>query len=147
MLVGLALGLGAAAPAAAVDWAALAGEETVVVVTADEDGGPRETTVWLAVVGDQGYLRTGGTTWGDNAERAPEITLRAGGSDHPLRAERVRDPALIDRVQTAMREKYGSSDVLSGWIRWGEVRIFRLAERTPAAPDAGERVPETTGDD
>jgi hypothetical protein len=62
------------------------------------------------------------------------VTLRAGGGDHPLRAERVRDPEEIGRVEAAMREKYGTSDVLSGWIRLGEVRIFRLVERTPAAP-------------
>ncbi len=133
-LVSLALCFASQAPAAAADWTALAGEETVVIVTADEDGAPRETTVWLAVAGGQGYVRTGGTTWGDNAERSPEVTLRAAGRDLPLRAERVRDPEEIARVEAAMHEKYGTSDTLSGWVRFGEVRIFRLDERTAAAP-------------
>jgi len=123
------------ASAAPLDWDRAAAEETVTIATTNEDGTPRETTVWLVVVDATGFVRTGGTRWGDNAERHPAVTLRIAGEDHALRAERVTDPALIARVDGAFREKYGTSDRISGFIRFGGERIFRLAQRSdPAVP-------------
>jgi hypothetical protein len=135
LVAGITLALAASA-ASAVDWAAVAGEQTVVVVTADEDGAPRETTIWLAVVDGQGYVRTGGTTWGDNVERNPDVTLRIGARDYAVRAVRVRDEALLAHVAGAMREKYGTSDALSSWVRFGETRIFRMVERAAQTDQA-----------
>src|SRR5512134_2485053 len=63
-----------AATATAPDWNAVAAVDTVEVVTTDEDGALRETTVWLAVVDGQGYVRTSDTSWGGNLVRNPELT-------------------------------------------------------------------------
>ena len=84
-MVTLSSGLGAldevraeAAGAAELDWNSVADVEEVLVLTTNEDGTPRETTIWLAVVDGQGYIRTGGwTKWGDNVKRDPEIALLA----------------------------------------------------------------------
>ena len=103
--------------------------ETVKVLTHDEDGEVRETKVWLAVVNGEGYLRTGGTRWGGNVERDPDIVLRIGASEYALRAEFVEDDALRQRVTEEFRAKYGFSDRMISVFRGGRPRIMRLLPR------------------
>jgi hypothetical protein len=124
----IALALLAAAPASAgaPDWAALREVGTVFVATTDADGDPRETKVWLAVVDGAGYVRTGGTTWGENAARDGELVLRAGEASWPMRVELVEDDALRQRVTDAFREKYGFSDRMVSWVRGSRPKIMRL---------------------
>jgi hypothetical protein len=118
-----------AAAAQAPSWAALEALDTVEVATTDPDGEPRLTTVWLAVVDGQGYVRTGGTRWGDNAERAPSLELVAGAERWPLRVELVEDDALRARIAEAFRAKYGWSDAMLSWVRGSRPRIMRLLPR------------------
>jgi hypothetical protein len=125
----LALSLALPAAAAAPDWNAVAGVETVEVVTTDEDGSPRETTVWLAVVDGAGYVRTGSTSWGDNLVRNPELVLRIGAEEYPLRVEFVEDDGLRASVSETFREKYGFSDSAISWIRGDRPKIMRLVPR------------------
>jgi hypothetical protein len=68
------------------DWNALADTETIEVITKDEFGKPRETTVWLAVHDGHGYIRTGGTRWGKEIRRDPDVVVRIAGHEFPLRA-------------------------------------------------------------
>jgi hypothetical protein len=128
-----ALALLVAAPLAraeAPDWEALREVQTVEVVTRDEDGGERETTVWLVVVDGTGYVRTGNTRWGRNLVRSPELVLRSGAASYALRVEFVEDDALRQRIGDAFREKYGSfSDRLASWFRLGRAKIMRLEPR------------------
>jgi hypothetical protein len=131
LLAGLAL-LGSASGAGAeVDWPALAGAGPVHVITRDADGAERRTKIWLVVVDGAGYVRTGGTRWGDNLMRDPAVRLEVEGGSHALRGERVGDEALLERVTRAFREKYGTSDRMAGWFRFGEVKIFRLLPDAP----------------
>ena len=116
-------------PASALDWNAVADTDTVVVLTTDDTGEPAEITVWLAVVDGQGYLRTGNTSWRPYVEADPEIGLRIGEAEHPLRATRVDDPALVATVVASFREKYGFSDWLIGLFRGGDPLILRLDPR------------------
>jgi len=129
--VPIALCLLASGPAAAgaPDWASLRDVETVLVLTTDEDGAPRETTVWLVVQDGVGYVRTGSTTWGDNVARSSELELRAAGSTHPMRVEFVEDDALRQRVTDAFGAKYGLSDRVLSWIRGPRPKIMRLHPR------------------
>lgn len=121
----------AAAPALAADpdWNALADVQTLEVVTKNEDGTPRETTIWLVVLDGQGYIRTGNTRWGDNVVRSPEVTLRNGATELPLRVEFVEDEALRERVAQAFRDKYGFSDSFISIFRFGRPKIMRLLPR------------------
>jgi hypothetical protein len=124
-----ALLLLASSPALAdVDWNAHRDVETVVIVTLDEDGAARETTIWLCVAGGQGYVRGGSGRWVANTARSGDVTLRVGESALAVRATKVTDAGEVERVTAAYREKYGFSDVLAGWIR-GEPTLFRLAPR------------------
>ena len=117
------------ARAAAPDWNAAAGVQTVEIVTTNEDGTPRDTTIWLAVVDGQGYIRTGNTHWEGNIERNPDVVLRIEKAEYPLRAEFVQDAALRARIEQVFREKYGFSDAFIGVFRSGEPKIMRLAPR------------------
>jgi hypothetical protein len=132
-LAALALGICTAArPAAAdtPDWDALAKEGTVVAVTEDEDGAPRETKIWIVALDGGDYIRTGSTKWGDNLARKPELVLKTeAGAEHPLRVAFVEDPALKQRVEEAFRQKYGASDWFIAIFRMGDPRIMRLEPR------------------
>lgn len=127
----LLLALLAALPAAAAapDWNALKDVETVEIVTTDEDGSARDTTIWLAVVDGQGYIRTGNSTWKGNIERNPDVTLRVEATEYPVRAEFVTDADLKARVAQALREKYGLSDSFIDIFRGGDPNIMRLVPR------------------
>jgi hypothetical protein len=113
----------------AIDWAAVADEETVYVLTTDEDGDARDTKIWLLVLDGVGYVRTSqGTTWGANAERNPEIGIRIGESDYDFRAAFVTEPAERARIVEGFEAKYGSNPILN-WIRGDDPRIIRLDPR------------------
>lgn len=116
-----------AGPALAYDWSVW-DLETVEVISTNEGGGSRLTTVWIVVIDNYPYLRTAGTTWGDNAEREGTLKLRADPGELTLRVERVLDTAEADRVAAVFREKYGTTDQVMEWLRFGERRVFRLLE-------------------
>jgi hypothetical protein len=134
----LALLLAAGVPATATEaptaaealhWERWSDVRTVEVVTEDEDGSTRETTVWLAVVDGQGYIRTGSTRWGANLERDPLLLLRVAGRELPLRVEFVEDETARQAVIDAMRAKYGWNDWLIGPFRGSHPKIMRLLPR------------------
>ena len=119
----------APASAAAPDWKAAAGEQTVQIITKNEDGSARETTIWLAVLDGQGYIRTGNTRWEANIERDPDVTLRIGTSEYPLRAEFVEEEALRARIQQAFHDKYGFTDSMASLFHAGHPKLMRLVAR------------------
>lgn len=119
----LACWLPLAAGAEPADYADL---DTVVVVTQDEDGDARETTIWITVVDDTAYIRTGGSTWGDNVVRDPSLTLRTESGEQAYTAEFVEDDPLRERITASFREKYGFSDSMISWIRGSRPKIMRL---------------------
>ena len=115
----------------AIPWDRYSGEETVKAVTTNPDGSTRETKCWLAVVGGQGFIRTGATRWGGNIERNPEIALRIGEAELPLRVEFVTEPAEREAVKAAFRAKYGFWDGILSPLRGGSPKIMRLLPREP----------------
>ena len=110
-------------------WNEVAEVGTVEVLTVDEDGSTRETTVWLAVVDGQGYLRIGGTRWGGNLSRDPQLVLRIEEREYALRTEATEDEALRERITATFREKYGFWDAVIGLIRSDHPMIMRLLPR------------------
>jgi hypothetical protein len=121
-----------ASAAAAQDWNAAAPVETIQVVSHDEDGAVRDTTVWLAVYQGHGYIRTGGTTWGANVKRDPNVQVKIGSDEYPLRAVSIAtgDPVYA-AVSDVFRQKYGFSDKVMGLLRnlGGPATIMRLDPR------------------
>jgi hypothetical protein len=117
------------AAAAAPDWNAVAEVDNVEIVTIDEDGSGRETTIWIAVVDGEAYIRTSETRWGGNIVRNPEVTLRIEESEYPLRVEFVEDDALRARIEQTFREKHGFSDSFIAFFRSERPKIMRLLPR------------------
>jgi hypothetical protein len=113
------------------DWTPLAAVEEVQVLSENPDGSARETTVWLAVVDGQGYIRTGNTSWYPNLERKPEIGVRVSGAEYAVHAEPVEDESLRGQVIAKFREKYGWSDRMVAWFFPGRPHIVKLAPRAP----------------
>jgi hypothetical protein len=106
--------------------------ETIQVVTKDELGAPRETTVWLAVYEGHGYIRTGGTRWGKDVRRDPDVLVRIAGDEYSLRAVPLTaGDATYTAVTDVFRQKYGFSDAALSIVRGigGAPRIMRLDPR------------------
>lgn len=120
----------AAARAAEPDWEKLKDIGRIEVITHDEDGDARETTIWFAVLDGQGFIRTGSTTWGDNIQRNPaDVVLRIEGVEYPLRAEIIENDSLRERVVAAFRAKYGWSDGAVQFIRGKRPLIMHMISR------------------
>ena len=117
------------ASAGDIDWEQYAEAGVVKVLSSNEDGSTRTTKVWLAVVDGQGYIRTGGTRWGENVTRDPDIALRIGEQELELRVHFVEDPALRERVIAAFREAHGWRDALISPFRGSHPKIMRLDSR------------------
>ncbi|MBW2315030.1 MAG: DUF2255 family protein [Deltaproteobacteria bacterium] len=115
--------------AAATDWEVHADAEVVEVVTTDAGGAKRKTKVWMAVLDGEAYIRTGGSTWGQNVERDANVRILAGSEGYDLRAEFVTDDAARERITKAFRAKYGWFDRLVSPIRGGRPKIMRLVDR------------------
>lgn len=119
-----------AEPTAALpDWEEVAEVGTVHVVTQDENGDSRETKIWMAVFEGEGYIRTGGSTWGENLTRNPEVVLRIEDAEYPLRVDFIEDDALREKIVTTFRAKYGWVDGALNFIRGKRPKIMRLALR------------------
>ena len=117
------------APAADIDWAAVADVETVHVLTTDDDGDARATKIWLVVLDGHGYIRTSRrSTWGKNVARDPDIALRIGDAEYPVRATFIVDEAERARIVAAFEEKYGSNPILN-FLRGSDPPIMRLDPR------------------
>jgi hypothetical protein len=128
VVLAFSLAVGSSAEAATPDRSKWADLQTVQVISTDEGGRARTTTVWIVVVDGQAYLRTGRTIWGRNVEREGKLKLKGEPGEYQFRAERITDPSLEEKVMAAFRAKYGFRDVISGVIRLGQHRIFRLSE-------------------
>ncbi len=98
------------------NWIAFTDEDVIEVLTHDPDGALRETTVWLGVVDGVGFVRTSDTRWRGNIAADPNLVVRVGGQEYPLRAELVKDASLRARVNDVFRAKYGFTDKLLGWF-------------------------------
>ena len=120
----------AAAIAAEPDWEQVKDVGRIEVITHDQDGDVRETTIWLAVLDGQGFIRTGSTTWGDNIKRNPDdVVLKIEGVEYPLRAELIENDTLRERVVAAFRAKYGWSDGAVNFIRGKRPLIMHMISR------------------
>ncbi len=140
LTIGLLATLGALAAQAGSplpNWKNFAALDTIQVVTSDDDEehARRETTIWLAVLEDQGYIRTGATTWGANVRRDPNLVVVMDGVDYELRAVPIPDGELYDAVTQVFRSKYGFMDTAIGLFRGigGTPTIMRLEGR-PGIP-------------
>jgi hypothetical protein len=128
---GLLVALALAAPSAAAesDWAPFAQADVVRIVTWDEDGDERDTSVWMVVVEGAAYVRTNDSRWLANIRRGSRIALRLDETTRPVSAEEVADPALGARVDAAYKAKYGFVQRVMSFFRVREPTLLRLREK------------------
>ena len=116
------------------DWSAYDGARTIEVLTQDEDGAPRETTIWVVVVNGAAYINTNATTWGENVERTPRLDVRQAQSTRSFDILFLEDPDARHLVQAAFRGKYGWQDsLLSLVMDESEAVIMELVPTGPVA--------------
>jgi len=129
-LAALVLLAASAAFAAEPDWEKLADVGQIEVVTHDEDGDVRETTIWFAVVDGQGFIRGGNSNWIANIRRDPkDVVLRIEDREYPLQAEFIENDALRERIVAAFRAKYGWSDGAVQFMRGKRPNIVHVISR------------------
>jgi hypothetical protein len=126
LLVGV--GAGAAARAQA-DWMPFADSQVVQILTDDEDGERRETSVWITVLDGRGYVRTNDSRWLANIRRGSPVALRAGDREQAVAAREIDDPELAARVEQAFREKYGLLQRVMSALRMREPTVLELTAR------------------
>lgn len=124
-ILGTALVLSGAS-AAEFDWAPLAEEGTVEILTVDEDGETRETKVWVVVLDDAAWMRTNDSRWLANLRRDPACRVRVQERELPLRATEVGDPETYDRVEQAFKDKYGFVQKVMSLFRMSTPTVLRL---------------------
>ena len=120
---------GAGTRAAEVDWTPFAEEDVVEILTVDSDGEPRETKLWVVVVGDAAYVRTNDSRWLANIRRDPEVRMRVRERDYPLRAEETADRGTTERVEETFKAKYGWMQRMMSALRVREPTVLRLEPR------------------
>ena len=112
------------------DWEALEDVSQIEVITHDEDGAERETTIWFATVDGEGFIRTGDSTWGQNIKRDPaDVVLRIEDVDYPMQAEFIENDSLRERVVAAFRAKYGWFDGFINFVRGKRPNIMHMLSR------------------
>ena len=88
------------------DWQKASAIEIPVITTTDSNGKTRATQLWLAVVDNVGYIRTGNTRWYRNLQRMPELHIHLEGIAYSCGVTKVEDPELSSRVDSAFYQKY-----------------------------------------
>ena len=106
LLVALA-SLATGATAEELDWEKYADVKVIEVVTVDPDGDVRQTPVWFVLLEGAAYLRTSRSRWLENIRRDPMVVIRIEYEELRLLAHAVEGEEIIQRVDTASREKYG----------------------------------------
>jgi hypothetical protein len=122
-----ALGLiGSAVGAADFDWAPARETSVVEILTTDADGALRETSVWIVVLDDAGYVRTNDSSWLANIRRGSPVRLRVAELTRDVQASEVVDTATKQAVEAAFKAKYGALQKLMSALRVREPSVLRL---------------------
>jgi hypothetical protein len=85
--------------------------EVLVLETLDAGGQPHETRIWVVDDGGAIWVRGGSDSgWVGRLLERPDIRAERAGQQSSFRAIPDRDPAVRDRVNALMSEKYGFAD-------------------------------------
>jgi len=109
------------------DWAPAREESVVEIVTTDADGDPRETSIWIVVLDDAGYVRTNDSEWLANIRRGSPVLLRVAQQDQAVSASEIDDADTKQRVEEAFKAKYGGLQRVMSALRMREPTVLRLA--------------------
>ena len=125
----LALALADAARAVAFDWQRFQDADVIEIVTHDEDGELRETSIWIVTLDDHGYVRTNDSRWLANIRRGSGVALRLGEQEYAVSAREPNDAALSARVEEQFKQKYGFMQRVMSVFRMREPTLLELTAR------------------
>ena len=108
-----------AARAADLDWQRFQDTSVIEILTHDEGGALRETSVWIVPLAGHGYVRT-------NDSRGSPVALRVEGDEFAVSAREVDDAALKERVEEGFKQKYGFTQRVMSAFRFREPTVLEL---------------------
>ena len=111
--------------------------EVATLVTFDARGREIETGHWIVDIEGYPYVRAASPRafWYGRLRERPQVHLSRGNGLRTVRAVRVEEPVLEDRVDRAMSEKYGSLDRAVKAVQdYSEAVVVRL-DPLSAEPD------------
>jgi hypothetical protein len=124
------LALAGSARAAEVDWQRVQDTDVVEILTQDEDGEPRETSIWIVSLDGRGYVRTNDSRWLANIRRGSSVALRVEEQEFAVAAREPDDPAIAARVEEQFKQKYGFMQRVMSTFRVSEPTVLELTART-----------------
>ena len=125
----LALALAGSARAAELDWQRFQDTDVIEVLTHDEDGAQRETSVWIVAFDGHGYVRTNDSRWLANIRRGSSVALRLGEDEYAVAAREPDDAAIDARVEEQFKQKYGFMQRVMSVFRMREPTVLELTAR------------------
>ena len=125
----LVLGLAGSAQASALDWQRFQQADVIQILTHDEDGDRRATSIWIVAFDEHGYVRTNDSRWLANIRRGSGVALRLGEQEFAVSAREPNDPALTARVEEQFKQKYGFMQRVMSTFRRREPTLLELTAR------------------
>ena len=106
--------------------------EIVELETHDARGGTMHTSLWIVERNGDLWLRAhrSDAGWLERLRLAPEVHMTRAETRQAFRAEIVEEALFVDRVQDAMREKYGRPFEFAESLQDGPVPVVRLVAST-----------------
>jgi hypothetical protein len=115
--------------AAELDWQPFQDTDVIEILTQDEDGAQRETSVWIVTLDGHGYVRTNDSRWLANIRRGSAIALRLDAQEFPVAAREPNDAAITARVEEQFKQKYGFMQRVMSAFRMREPTVLELSAR------------------
>ena len=115
--------------AAEIDWQRVQQTDVIEILTQDEDGEPRETSVWIVALHGHGYVRTNDSRWLANIRRGSSVALRVDDQEFAVAAREPEDPAIDARVEEQFKQKYGFVQRVMSTFRMSEPTLLELTAR------------------
>ncbi len=101
----------------------------IEVVTRDENGELRETSVWIVAFDGHGYVRTNDSRWLANIRRGSDVALCVAEDEFAVAAREPNDPAIAARVEEGFKQKYGFMQRVMSVFRMTEPTVLELTAR------------------
>ena len=115
--------------AAELDWQRFQDADVIEILTQDEGGAARETSVWIVTFDGHGYVRTNDSRWLANIRRGSSVALRLDQDEFAVAAREPNDASITARVEEHFKQKYGFMQRVMSAFRMREPTVLELTAR------------------
>jgi hypothetical protein len=113
--------------AAELDWQRFQNADVIKILTQDDDGEARETSIWIVTFDGHGYVRTNDSRWLANIRRGSSVALRLDEQEFAVAAREPNDAAITARVEAGFKQKYGFMQRVMSTFRMREPTLLELS--------------------